>query len=256
LAGTPEAVRNPYRVKKPRSGVLLKGRFYWADEKGRTVEGALGMPLRVTSEYCWISSKISIPVPAIVAVETINKDRAVLISYANVLTQKVEQVCICALTFFGRYHRKKNRLFRDLLLELKEEAPSLEQWLKDLGGGEAGAGLGCERCGSSAAAPVEMSYCLCVGFYPFLGLYLWDPKMRYLCRKHARRACVKYNLLTSFLGYWGFPGVFLAPYCVWRNIASLRKAHPTHFLFAAEEFIYGIIFPLAAILSMILLARD
>lgn len=225
---------NPYRIPRPREGLIFKGKFYEATPAGRMVEqsmiGTRKLDVRVTDTSCWLSPEITIPISSIVDVIPINGDRAVEVRYQDALAGRTESAFLCALTLFGFYDRKAVLGLRDVLLSQRSKAPSLDQVLLAGGVGPAASLPGCERCGDPLAAYADLGYVLCFGIIPFAGVYAWAPRRRYVCVRHAHLLCVYYCLLTLCVGYWGFPGVVAAPLRVAANLASLRRhyrASPT-----------------------------
>jgi hypothetical protein len=82
------------------------------------------------------------------------------------------------------------------------------------------------------------------GFYPFFGAYRWEPRRLYLCRTHALRACTLCNLATALVGNLGFPGFFVAPIRVWKNLSSIRAAFPVSTHIVTLQVLTAILLPL------------
>ena len=243
---------NPYRIPKPRKGVLWKSRFLPATEEGKCYEfGRVGDAYHVvlTAEYLWLSPELAIPLQTIEGVELRNNDAAVGIRYHNTLSKQDECVFICMRSFLS-YRRAAVRQFYETLEHamnacpsMPSVAPSEAQSAQD----EYGLQAGCETCGSLDAALLEYGRFYCVGVWPILGAYEWEPRRRYLCQKHAVRTCLACNVVTGLVGYLGFPGIFVAPVRVWKNVSQLRKAYPDAVLTASTSLVIGIVAPLIAV---------
>ena len=85
--------------------------------------------------------------------------------------------------------------------------------------------IGCEVSGDANATHTTCGIYYCFGIYPLLGAYGWQPRERYLSKKYAIRECLKSNFITSLVGYWGIPGIIMAPVKMWSNIKSLHDKH-------------------------------
>jgi hypothetical protein len=175
------AVRNPYRIKRPkRRDLMAKLPCQLCSEKGKFVSR---LTVLVTSHYLWFSSELSVPIPTI--------------------TKLVE--------------------------------------------------LGCETCGRSDARKVELGSFYCVGVFPFLGAYKWDPTTRYLCEEHAGRKCLALSLVTTLVGYLGFPGIFVAPFRVHMNVSALKKAGFKPGTYGTLSYLLGVVLPVLAISLLVYL---
>jgi hypothetical protein len=239
---------NPYKTAKPKDGILWKGMFRPANSKGKfTGEGLTKFHAVLTTDCLWLSSELAIPLKTIRSAELANKSGAVAIVFHNALSRTDEAVGLCMLDFFGFYDRKKVTVFQAALLKaigsVSQETPlSADSDLSDNSPPEMP--TGCEKCGSSQAALVELGTFYCLGFYPFFGAYRWEPRRLYLCRTHALRACTLCNLATALVGNLGFPGFFVAPIRVWKNLSSIRGAFPVSTHIVTLQVLTAILLPL------------
>lgn len=237
---------NPYRIRKPKKDILWKGSFRPSTEKGKfTGQGLIKFNAVITSDYLWISSELSIPLQTIQKIDLLNKEGALSIIYHNALSGHDEVIFLCMLDFFGFYHRKKVREFRKILQQTISNLPKKEpndpvQTFSEKPNLDAG----CEKCGETDAALVQLGTFYCIGVYPIFGAYSWQPKRRYLCQAHAVQACMQCNLSTALLGYLGFPGIIVAPIRVWKNISAIKEVFSISQGTVIGELIMGISLPI------------
>jgi len=210
-----DGLRNPYRIKKPKSEVVLRLAFRFQDQVNETL--ARG-ELRLTREYLWLSRELAIPLATITDVELVAKRRIVQITYVDILEEDTKAVQIHGIGFFGRSARLNQRLHDSLLNEL-EHAPSAEVFFRE----EGEVPVGCETCGRPEAALIQLRSVACFGVYPICGVLAWSPTKRYLCAKHAMRTCNHVCLRTALVGNLGFPGLLVSPWVVWRNLRALGQ---------------------------------
>jgi len=252
-----ESIGNPFRAPKPKKNdTVFKGTFLPATEKG-TYTGAsfARMRLVLTARILWLSEELTVPLSAIQSVERINKDKAVQIAFRHWLEQRDEVVFLCAQDFIGFYDRKKNRALVDALNEHRAKLPQVtDEKMAVKVEGAVREHAGCEKCGDKDAKMLHLGAFYCVGLYPIAGAYSWEPTRRYLCAKHAVRQSFLLTLATAVGGYWGFPGVLVAPIRVWANLAAVKKAFPdTSMGLLALAFLLGMA-PLLALIVLIVVA--
>jgi hypothetical protein len=224
VAGT---IRDPYRIKKPRKGVLFKSGFSFLNEKGRRAPALYGperlvYQLAVTRDYLWLSPEVAVPVPTITAVDLDEGGKLLDVTFADARDRQEKHVFLHCLGLMGA-SRKKTAELASLLEKLREEAPDAAGFMA-AGQTEGGkVELSCTVCGDRDARGLELGYFFCVGIYPFLGAYQWKADLVYLCERHAKRRCLALCLLTALVGYLGFPGVFVAPFRIQKNLKVLQE---------------------------------
>jgi hypothetical protein len=234
--------RNPYRISKPRNGIIWKGKFFLATEKGYYSNPMLRFRSVLTEEYLWLNSELAIPLTKIKNTEIYNKGKAIKIIYLNILSSNYEIIYLCMLDVFGFYHRKKVQEFIDKLLSARKSGKSVFDYKE----------LGCESCGCKEANMLNIGVFMCAGIYPLLGMYSWAPMRRYLCKKHALQKCLLFNLIISFCGYLGLPGMFIAPYMAWKNISEVNNVFPQTKTVIVLALLLSILLPLAIIFYVLI----
>jgi hypothetical protein len=217
---------NPYRMPKPDKDILFKGTFMSATEGGRYHEGSI-FPLfvRLTAGCLWLSRELSIPVRDIKGMELLRNDRALRVDYYHRLEGRMESVCLCAMDLLGigLYSTRKVRALHKAIDKVRVlEANGL---YASAAGAPRAEATGCESCGDSNAAMVHMNSLSCFGLYPLAGIYVWVPRRRFLCRKHAKREALISIAGNALLGNLGFPGFLVTPVGIARTLWSLHKAH-------------------------------
>ncbi len=203
---------NPYRIPRPRYGVVLEGKYH--------PPTAFADPYRLvlTHEDLWLSENLSIPLGAIQNVEVIG-DRVVRVSYFNALNSANEVADITSQNVLGGTDKEAVWNLANTLTVERSKAQSVEDFLAELAQGGGGRVARCEACGDSPGALVDLGYVVCLGL-----TYRSAPMRRYLCRKHAIRRCLACNLYTGICGWWGIPGIVTAPARLWQNTSSVRRA--------------------------------
>jgi hypothetical protein len=235
--------RNPYRMPKPRKGVILKNKLFLANEKGWYSTPMVKFRAVLTEEYLWLNSELAIPLTSIRNTEILNKGKTIKIIYSNILSSNYMIIYLCMLDIFGFYHRKKLEQFNDALLNAKKSNKSVINYKQ----------LGCEKCGCKEANLLNLGIFMCAGIYPFLGIYSWDPMQRYLCNKHALQKCMLFNLIIAFCGNLGFPGIFVAPFMAWKNISEVHEVFPQTKTVIAISVLLTILLPLIIIFYILMI---
>lgn len=214
---------NPYRMPKPVAGVLLRGVFWYADDRGRIDDSGGVARVQMTADYLWVSDNLSVPLASIRNVENLN-GRAIAIAFHNALSNSHELVCLAARDWIGLRNKALNNALATGIEQARRHARSpaaFEESLRDRTGD---LDIGCEICGHKPGRDVELGWFLCLGLLPVAGLYYWRPVRRFLCVGHASRMCLANNLRTGLVGFLGFPGILVAPYRLWRNVKQLNAA--------------------------------
>lgn len=235
---------NPYRMAEPRTGVIFSGRFCYADRKGRIDDSAGAARVAMTREYLWVNENLSIPLASIYQVENLNR-KAVGIAFHNAVSDAPEAIWLAARDWLGLRDKERNDLFASAIEEARKRAPSVEQFATTLRDDIGTLKVGCEVCGGMPAQDLELGWFFCFGVLPFAGVYKWQPVRRLLCGKHAGRACITNNVVTGLIGYWGFPGVLVAPFRVWRNVRELRQTFGVSTSTAVVNAVFGFLAPAA-----------
>ncbi len=169
--------------------------------------------------------------------------------------QRSMTVCFFAQNFWGRGNVKKNRELIGIINEQRAKMPDTpdeeaEGQIDDAVREQ----TGCESCGEKDGEMVHQGAFYCVGIWPLCGAYWWRPQRRYLCQKHATRQYILQCLATALGGYWGIPGIVVAPIRVCANMLAIKKTFPKTSTGAlAVGFIIGMA-PLIAIACWITIA--
>jgi hypothetical protein len=197
-------------MPKPKAGVIYSGQFHYTDERGAIDHSAGLARVRLTNDYLWVSSRLSVPVASIRQID--NQGKAIGIHFVNVLSGDEELLCLGARNWWGTRNFGANQDLAMRLRDAQKTARSIEEFASEFVDERGDLTIGCEVCGEKPALEVEYGWFFCVGIFPFAGAYKWTPDRRVLCRRHSNLACFANNVKTGLLGYWGFPGVFVAPY--------------------------------------------
>ncbi|MBZ0137887.1 MAG: hypothetical protein K8I27_16120 [Planctomycetes bacterium] len=210
---------NPYRVARPLAGIVFEGVYVFPG-------GSSDQKLRValTSDYFWINENLSIPVAAILGVETVG-DKVVRVVYHNALNGANEGVELTARNWVGRADKQQVWNLANAITNTRARAPSIEAFLADLENGAGGRVPSCETCGAVPARQIELALVGSIGVIPIAGYYFSRPYVRLYCRAHAVKECCTLNAATGIAGFIGFPGIITAPIQVWKNARSVRDAH-------------------------------
>ncbi|MCA8914180.1 MAG: hypothetical protein KDB90_02120 [Planctomycetes bacterium] len=210
---------NPYRIRRPSAGIAYQGEFRF--DGGLSEEN---LRVAVSYDYLWLNDNLSIPLATITDIETAG-DRVVRITYYNALADKHEQVGLTAFSLLGKVDQERVWALANALTDSRARAGKVEDFLASLASGAGGRVPSCEKCGSAPAAVIDLAYVGSIGVMPIVGAYVRRPFRRLLCRRHAVRACLKWNAYTSIAGFIGFPGILTAPLEVWRNTRSVARGH-------------------------------
>ncbi len=90
-----DAVKNPFRIPKPKDDIIFKGNFVAAtveDNQAGDVFDRLNVIL--TTRHLWLTAELSIPLSSIKSVGLIKKDRVIEIVYRHWLEQQDETVLL------------------------------------------------------------------------------------------------------------------------------------------------------------------
>ncbi|HZN38471.1 MAG TPA: hypothetical protein VFD82_06685 [Planctomycetota bacterium] len=224
------ATANPlHRPRPARAQCVLHGRFYFTDDQGK-LESGVGTHVRLTPEYLWITSDLSLPIETIDAMQIVDGSglpprHFVRIRYVNPVTGDPETVCLSKLDAFGiGLHR---------VAPLRELVRAVEA-LQARSGSSTGVAEKvapqdkqpldrCEECGA------EPAFYIGYVFLVSAVLLSWRSaaRRRVHCRKHNAVHGTGYYLLTTLTGWIGI-GVIAYPFVVFaaaRNLApSLGRA--------------------------------
>lgn len=242
---------NPYRMPRPRDGVTFTGHFCVADDKGRIDDSVDGVRLRLTQDYLWISRNLTVPLAAILRVDNLN-GKAIGIHFRHEVQDQVQSVWLAARDWLGLRHTGRNLALLQHVEAASRTASPIEELLKRVRDESGDLHLGCEVCGAKPAADAEFGWFFCFGVLPFAGVYRWTPVEHLRCSRHAARACLVNNLLTGLLGYWGFPGVLVAPYRVWRNVRELNTVYGWSATVTLASMAIGFLLPITLLIALIL----
>jgi hypothetical protein len=239
---------NPYRIAKPKQGVLWRGQLRPATAHGRrTGSGLIRHNAVLTATYLWIWEELAIPLRTVKEIVPLNKGGAMRMVYHDALTGQDRHLQVCLLNFFGFLDRKKMAVAMQALTGAWQAALTLEpaESTLEVAAEELRREARCEKCGSSDAAVLESGYLFSIGILPFAWAEKWRPVSRFLCRRHAIMATCGYNFLTSLIGHLGFPGILTGQYRVWRNVAALKRVFPVSLPTQLVAGLCGLLVPAA-----------
>jgi hypothetical protein len=79
----------------------------------------------------------------------------------------------------------------------------------------------CEECGAPDCAKYLLFEYKFIGLLPIAYVMEVSPYVVVLCPEHVQRRSLALCRSIGRKGYWGFPGVVVAPWFVYRNLAAL-----------------------------------
>ena len=214
-------VTNPYRIKKPKDGVLLKVLYGLAGY--RMAETRSGTCF-LTKESLWLKPEITIPIASIENIHVEPDYIWITIDYYHALKNESFTISINGLGFFG-VSPQKTRLLFEKLEEVRKQAGTLDEYMFGAHNKESNVALGCEISGDPDAKLITLGFYHCFELPLLGGMYGEKYKERYLSKKYAIRECLKTNMLSSVFGNLGIPGIYQAPKMMWRNIEALKDIH-------------------------------
>lgn len=211
---------NPYRRSRPRfSETVAHGKFYLANDKGSYGTKTSPVYLALCPTYLWVSETLSIPLESVT--ECGLTKHGGYICYWDGLAGEEVRFNFTKLGFL-RFRRRDVEAFLDVLenyLPARVEQPGTTAEVV-----APPDPIGCEKCGSGDAYVLVFEVFRFVGLVPIAWAYKLTPSRYVLCAEHARSEARRCARSTALQGYWGFPGFLAAPWYIYRNLRTLRRA--------------------------------
>lgn len=244
---------NPYRIPKPKTGILWSGRLFTSDKKGRhKTAGSNDCPAVLTSTHLWLWRELAIPLVSIKNILSFTEGAVLRIAFHQALIHQDLVVYLSARDFFSRRDKQKLATLQTALQEAWQTACE-QTGVQDFQAAMAAlvSDVRCETCGSPHAALLESGYHFSLSLAPFFwGHDYWTTFRPYVCQRHAILTTCRNNFITSLIGYLGFPAIFTGPYHVWQNTRRLQKLFPIGPVTALATLLTGFLVPLLVLISL------
>lgn len=208
----------------------------------------------LTPDFLWLGSHLTIPLPAVLAVEESDVGGgSLLLRFWNEL-EKQEYVIWLQPT---RLLKGRRVLLEELSAQLRHHAalaPTREVYFNTNPAKRIYVSFSCERCGEGRAKIYASSYFVSLGV-PILAYVSREyADQRLLCGRHAAWLCVKRSALTGLVGYISLIGVFFAPQRIWRNAKELISSFPEQGWARWVSLVLGFGTPLLLVVMTLFLA--
>jgi hypothetical protein len=126
------SVMNPYRMPKPKAGVLFKANFCYADHKGRIDDTAGVARLCLTTDYLWVNDNLTIPLASVLDVHC-EKGKVVCVSFYNALVEQEQALWLSARNWVGLRDKALNGEFASRVESQRHHAARPEAFAAALG---------------------------------------------------------------------------------------------------------------------------
>lgn len=238
---------NPYRIPKPKTGILWKGSLFTVNEGTLRLTRFDSFSAILTSSHLWLWSELAIPLLTIKSINLLKEGRILSIDFHQALTHQDLVLNLSAHDFFSRADKRKLAILLNELNQawqaacLQSGEPTFSAALQTLS-----SEARCEVCGQLPAALLESGYHISFGIAPFFWNDRWKPVCPYVCQRHAIIITCRNNFITSLLGFLGFPGILTGPWYIGKITLRLKKTFPVSILTLGATLLCGLLVPAIA----------